>query len=99
MPFKLCRVPPILFKTAENFTIDVTIQYLQTLGNMTHSVWWKILDVSRFLSSPIECVAFQRLELLRTEITGHENDEAIFLCEKTEVPMVCISTYGMYKYL
>ena len=47
----------------------------------------------RFLSSPIECVAFERLELLGTEITGHENDEAIFLCEKTEVPMVCISTY------
>ena len=49
--FALCQLPPILFKTAENFTIDVTIQYSQTLGNMTHSVWWKILDVSRFFKS------------------------------------------------
>ena len=53
-----------------------------------------------FLSSPIECVAFERLELLRTEIHAVFFPHLSFLVsELFLVPMVFISTYGMYKYL
>ena len=54
-----------------------------------------------FLSSPIECVAFKRLELLRTEIHVVFFPYLSFLVsELSLVPMVCIPmyTYGMYIY-
>ena len=58
-----------------------------------------------FLSSPIACVACERTELLKTEITDPKM-EVIFLMSKFSmllwylwyvycIPMVCISSYGM----
>ena len=39
--------------------------------------WMKNFTPSRlFLSSPIECVAFERLELLRTQISGRRRRRA-----------------------
>ena len=51
-------------------------------------------NTGKFLSSPIECVAFERLELLGTEIHGRWSSSKLFLelfsfCV-TLVPMVCI---------
>ena len=57
--------------------------------------------LTSFLSSPIECVAFERLELLRTEIhvVVFFPHLSFLVSELFLVPMVFISTYGMYKYL
>ena len=47
----------------------------RTIISSTKRLMFQVL----FLSSPIECVAFERLELLKTQITLAEMDH-FFLC-------------------
>ena len=61
---------------------------------------WRFLDseVSCFLSSPIACVACERPELLKTEITGGRRR---FCCASKlfEVPMVCTTAKDLQTIL
>ena len=55
------------------------MQELQLHSQFLSELKINILSLLSFLSSPIECVAFERLELLKTEITLAKMDH-FFLC-------------------
>ena len=58
-------------------------------------------QVGNFLSSPIKCVACERTELLKTEISGRFFVVVVHLSSKTDQLFsiwIIFGTYGMYTY-
>ena len=76
------------------FLFQFLLKNRKLLVAFTFSIDWNPIYLDGFLSSPIACVACERTELLKTEITVPKwsSFSSWANLEKNEVPMVCIST-------